>query len=367
MSSTSRGLTNERIVRRLLTTICVAIFFSPFAANGSRCVWSQEDPSAPCDALVDEFFTLTSEFDSPLLRDRDLAEEELTRRFVEFEPVWQDRAFLTDGEISAEARQRFEFCEARWRRETFDRAHETFQAAWTLKRGAERGSVRISWSEPMRVVYLVPVFETFLWRDPLELLELRPAAIHSAPEILPEVDEQFVELETKLDFANSTQKGESERDGDIVDSLDAERRADGIGSVEVLAGLELREWILPVSIDDRKRRVFRSGDLTLDAPIAKRREKGGWIVRLGLEYDFVFDAFDSHRAWLVKDDFALKIAGSDQKLKPVRTRFRARNARGVDVELEFADDLELDSALADGRCRLICRAPRFLARMKIIL
>ena len=78
--------------------------------------------------LEEEFFDLLWRCDSPSLARRDAATLELTRRFWEFEPIWSDRAFLTDGEIGFDARLRFERAEEETRFASLNTAKNAFAA-----------------------------------------------------------------------------------------------------------------------------------------------------------------------------------------------------------------------------------------------
>ena len=304
---------------------------------------------AQTSELEDSFFALMTEFNSPLLKDRDAAEEELSRRFVEFEPIWQDRRFLTNGEVSFEARHRFEVVEARRRMEVASAARRAFTAQWRVESGETTyGKVDVSREAPIRIVYLTPEFDAFFWRD-ADGGVWRPVACRSAPEILPDSDDETIEIEAPIERVDSEISDASEQSS---------------GSFTTLAGLDLREILIRVFADDQEL-TLKSGELTLRGATAQRLENGDWTVSFRLEYDFPFDAFDSHRVWFDKDDFALVCENKSEKIAPTRLRLRNRAANGVDVDLDFAEDVELDVALIAAQARLECRLPRFFAFLKI--
>ncbi|MDD3590761.1 MAG: hypothetical protein PHO46_10900 [Thermoguttaceae bacterium] len=300
-------------------------------------------------ALEDAFFTLMAEFQSPLLKDRDAAEEELTRRFVEFEPVWQDRRFLTNGEVSPEARRRFEVAEARRRAAVAAEARASFSAQWRVDVGERtRGAVKIARGVPMRIVYLTPEFSSFLWKDAVDGGLWAPVAAQSSPEILPDFEDAAIEIETPLKRVDSEQGGSVDKSS---------------GVVSLLAGLDLREITIPVSTD-AEIATSCSGDLTLHGARAERLEHGGWTISFRLDYASAFDAFDSHRVWFGKEDFALVCENNEEKIVPTRLRTHSRSVCGVDVELDFAQDVELDVALIAAQARLACRLPRYFAFLR---
>lgn len=294
-------------------------------------------------SLAEEFFELMADFNSLELAERDAAEERLLRRFAEFEPVWMCRRFLTSGEISAEACERFQIVEARWRRQTFEKVKSAFSMEWSLDREAMRGKTSIRWREPCRVVYLVPALDAFQWGS--EPVALRSVTAYSSPEIAPRYDESCVDIETTLE------------ETEIVSN-------DNRGKFDALVGLDPREIELPVQVEEGVTETLRVGELTLSGAAALQLEKGGWRISLRLRYDQAFDAFDSHRVWLDKNDFNLKMLNGEL-IAPVKMRLQARNPHGADVVLEFADDVELDVAIVAGGARLSCRLPRFFARITV--
>ena len=319
------------------------LFAALISCAATLCVYAQTSE------LEDSFFALMAEFDSPLIKDRDAAEEELSRRFVEFEPIWKDRRFLTNGEVSFEARHRFELVEARRRMDVATLARRAFGARWSVERGETTyGKVDVSRSEPTRIVYLTPEFDSFFWKD-ADGSVWRPVARRSTPEISPDFGDETIEIETSLERVDS----------EIADAPEKSR-----GSFTTLVGLDLREISIRVFADDREE-TLKSGELTLQGATARRLEKGGWSVSFRLKYDFPFDAFDSHRVWFDKDDFALVCENRTERIVPTRLRLRNRSANGVDVDLEFDDDVELDVALIAAQARLECRLPRYFAFLRI--
>ena len=134
-------------------------------------------------ALERAFWETLARCESPILLERDAAEDALVERFAEFEPFWQDRRFLTNGEIGAEARARFELAEARRREQVFEECVAAFEAAFEIDApatpetqngkeeaigeigriegnegvgeigevGEARGRIRLRWRAPLRI------------------------------------------------------------------------------------------------------------------------------------------------------------------------------------------------------------------------
>lgn len=243
------------------------------------------------------FFELLGRCDSPILSERDAAEDALFERLAEFEPIWQDRWFLTNGEVSPEARLRFELAEARFRQKTFEDCVAAFAGAFergggtadvgenggngensenasdgwlsgnekngTDNRNGEddgetRGVVRLRWGEGTRIVYLIPDWGAFERRDDAGRL-WRPSDRFSAPEIAPEFGATETALETRweLDDWEDGTAGEDEtaKDGEIGEnkaSAGNEKVATGggkttvVGFFEGLFGVDVRDWRLPL-------------------------------------------------------------------------------------------------------------------------
>ena len=124
--------------------------------------------------------------------------------------------------------------------------------------------------------------------------------------------------------------------------------------------------------------VFQSGDAVARVGETTINEKGETTARVRFEFAEAFDAFDSHRVVLDKEDFVLIIDGDEsgrpgsereevarKRWKPIRWRVRERSARGALFELDFSNDATLRQAAAEGRARLLCRVPRFFLRANI--
>lgn len=415
-------------------------------------------------ALEEAFFETLGRCESPLLVERNEAEDALFERFAEFEPIWQDRRFLTNGEIGAEARQRFELAEARYRAKasndcvaafetTFEtvasEAAETQNSEDKKKKGNAaneenseyeksgellRGRVRLRWKRPLRIVYLVPDWSAFERRDAAGE-RWRPNGRFSAPEVAPEFDASTLTLETtweRVDAGEKTalngekgEKGESGEKGENEgNAANGEGETTVVGAFEGLIGGDFRVWLLPlgrgalkksVEENDREKKngedgetattrqtlepnagflsVFQSGDAVATVGETTMKENGETIVRVRFEFAEAFDAFDSHRVWCDKGDFALVIDAGDDKAgasdvfdvsdaknksrtetkadeeteasekgrrwSPIRARVRERSANGALFELDFPNDAALREAVATGRARLACRVPRF--------
>ncbi len=214
--------------------------------------WANFEDGKGSAALEEAFFETLGRCESPLLVERNEAEDALFERFAEFEPIWQDRRFLTNGEIGAEARQRFELAEARYREKAsndcvaaFETTFETVAPELEERKNREeegnegngddggneknggngddegneknggnrkneenkgvgengesgetlRGFVRLRWEKPMRIVYLSPDWSAFERRDGAGK-RWRPSGRFSVPELAPEFDASELTLET---------------------------------------------------------------------------------------------------------------------------------------------------------------------------
>lgn len=437
-------------------------------------------------ALEEAFFETLGRCESPLLVERNEAEDALFERFAEFEPIWQDRRFLTNGEIGAEARQRFELAEARYREKAsndcvaaFETTFETVASEESEGQNSEdkeekegeaeggnrenrkngellRGRVRLRWERPLRIVYLAPDWSAFERRD-ADGKRWRPSGRFSAPELAPEFDaseltletiwERVDEEETALNEGNeenrengagegnekkekSRENGASEgneKNGKSRENGENERNGEGktavVGVFEGLIGGDFRVWTTPlgpVAFENAMKgknekeeskesdvttasratdlnvdfpTVFQSGDAVATVGETTIKENGETTARVRFEFAEAFDAFDSHRVWCDKGDFALVIdAGNDKagasdvfdvsdaenesrtetkadeeaeasekgrRWAPIRSRVRERSANGALFELDFPNDAALRKAVATGRARLACRVPRF--------
>lgn len=324
-----------------IVCVTVVLLFLTAVLDRPRQLTAQEMTR---EALEEEFFELMEAFNSPKLEERETVEETLFRRFVEFEPVWKDRRFLTSGEVSAEACERFLSVESRWRYSVFEETKNSFSCEWRLEDDNKRGIAQISWDAPCRAVYLIPALDLFFWSGCDGVW--RSVVGNSLPEITPAFEERKIEVESAVERQDEDKQGNS-------------------FYLDALLGLDLREIELPVFMEEEEMTPLRSGELTLEGALATKLEQGGWKIAVRFEYDQAFDAFDSHRVWFDINDFALKTAENEATIAPKKMRSRFRNARGTVVELEFEDDVELDVAIVAGIARASCRLPRFFARMAI--
>lgn len=406
-------------------------------------------------ALERAFGETLARCESPILTERDAAEDALAERFAEFEPIWQDRRFLTNGEIGAEGRARFELAEARFRRRAFDECVAAFRAAFELDAaaipetreekigevdevgeigetdevGETRGRIRLRWGTPLRIVYLTPDWDSFERRDG-EGGRWRPSGRFSTPELAPEFDASELTVETVWERVAPERNGENGGNGEAEPIGEIRGNAaigeNGgkttvVGAFEGLIGGDFRVWSLPlgktaakfgeneensenktargetVEEDERENRVdfptvFQSGDATATVGETLRKENGETTARVRFEFAEAFDAFDSHRVWFEKSDFALTIDQNDgeeksggkdkengedevkeenkvkekgaerageRRREPIRLRARERSARGVLIELDFPNKPSIQKAVEEGRARLECRVPRF--------
>ncbi|MGI6400657.1 MAG: hypothetical protein ACOX0A_00835 [Thermoguttaceae bacterium] len=335
------------------TTLFVAIF--PFLAASAEIPPRSELASTN---LEDEFFELMWLCDSPLEAERDAALEELTRRFDEFEPIWQDRTFLTNGEVADEASRRFALAEAGYRASRIEAARASFDVQWRVQDAVSHGELtpptrdataRVIWREPLRFVWLSPDFRFFFWRAPDTFELWRPRSLFSAPELFPGLDADRVDLDFVLEPS----------------ALSDEPQANSV-AFDALIGVDPRPWRIPVTMGPGGPEEYRSVELTLRdvraEPLANDRRR----VSLRLKYDAAFDAFASHRAWYDATDFHLLIA-PETRVAPLRLRVRDRVATGERIELEFESDAALDEAFRKGAVSLECRLPRFFIRTRIVL
>lgn len=398
------------------------------------------------DALERAFWETLARCESPILLERDGAEDALVERFAEFEPIWQDRRFLTNGEIGAEARARFELAEARRREQVVEECVAAFEAAFEIdapaipetrngevdgvgetgeddkankagevdeigedgEEGGTRGRIRLRWEAPLRIVYLTPDWNAFERRDGAGR-RWRPSGRFSTPELAPEFDATELTVETVWERVETQNK---ENEGNEGNGEDGENEASGknattvAGLFEGLVGGDFRVWRLPLTAPrtengedgengeafDDYPRVFQSGDATATVGETVLKENGETTARVRLEFAETFDAFDSHRVWFDKSDFALFVEQNDKKdnngqneeaewedvlkeaetertvgrrWEPIRLRARERSARGVLLEFDFPNEPTIRAAVEQGRARLECRVPRFFFWIKI--
>ena len=330
------------LVFRLVAS-CVWVFIFVFV-DALWCVGSE---------LEDAFFEILWRCDSPWLTERDYAEDELTKKFVDFEPIWKNREFLTDGQISAEARQRFELAEASWRQNAAQKTYDSFKTEWNVgapKSDDEGGLtrrlvLRVEWDATSRIVYFVPKFDALFWRDETDGSVWRPVARFSSPELLPERDVASLEIETTLERV----EGDEAENSRVSRSL----------SFETLVGIDART--LEIEVGSTTTGKIRSGALTIKGATGTRTERGDLLVSFRIDYDAALDAFDSHRAWFEKNDFTLNLEGAENGLVPKRMKTRGRANAGVDIELYFDSNDELDAAFFSKQARVAARLPRFFA------
>lgn len=374
-------------------------------------------------ALERAFWETLARCESPILLERDAAEDALVERFAEFEPFWQDRRFLTNGEIGAEGRARFELAEARRRERILEECVAAFEAAFEIDAptvsetrngedgeigeveenkgtgevGETRGRIRLRWGAPLRIVYLTPDWSAFERRD-AEGRRWRASGRFSTPELAPEFDATELTVETVWERVE-TQNGEDEGKGkDEGNGAFGEGATTVVGVFEGLVGGDFRVWRLPLTAlktgngedgengGDDYPLVFQSGDAVATVGETVLKENGETTARVRLEFAEPFDAFDSHRVWFDKNDFALAIDRNDEKdnseendkaewegelkkgetertdgrrWKPIRSRARERSARGVLLELDFPNEPAIRAAVEEGRAQLEARAPRF--------
>lgn len=406
-------------------------------------------------AFEEAFFELLGRCDSPILSERDAAEDALFERFAEFEPIWQNRRFLTNGEVSPEARRRFELAEARFRQKTFEDCVAAFEGAFesgggtadvgengengedasdgrlgeNKKNGADnrdgeddgetRGVVRLRWGEGTRIVYLIPDWGAFERRDDAGRL-WRPSDRFSAPEIAPEFGATETALETRWELDDWEDGTVAEKNGTAEDDEIGENKASAgngkvatgggkttvVGLFEGLFGVDVRDWRLPLpafarensenereggnkedgvgegkrvdwekSTGPNRANVFQSGEVRAVVEPPRLNANGETTAIVRLEFAEAFDAFDSHRVWYDRNDFALCIddgsandgdgSPSKGRWEAIHLRTRGRSVRGVAFELDFPSDPALRKAIERGTARLLCRVPRFFLRATI--
>ena len=358
--------------RRIIAILVVAA--GAFGATGdNRGALAKLGGDAENAALEEAFFETLWRCESPLLIERNEAEDALFERFAEFEPIWQDRRFLTNGEIGAEARRRFELAEARYRDEAFDDCAAAFKATFeTVETEAEgernrgdegnnveknekngedgetlRGFVRLRWEKPLRIVYLSPDWSAFERRDG-DGTRRRPSGRFSAPELAPVFDASELTFETTWERVDGEETaGDGENRGSAENG---EGKATVVGALEGLIGGDFRVWTLPLGAvasrnaktassgesakdgkDERgdqaeeKREtaavgvdfptVFQSGDAVATVGETTINAKGETTAQVRFDFAEAFDAFDSHRVWCDQRDFALIIDAADEKLE----------------------------------------------------
>ena len=87
------------------------------------------------------------------------------------------------------------------------------------------------------------------------------------------------------------------------------------------------------------------------------------VATIALNYDGAFDAFDSHRVWYDRLDFALAPDAEESRLLvPDAATRSGRTATGERVELRFTLEEEVDAS----RARLICALPRFFVGTRLL-
>lgn len=322
---------------------------------------------ARLEKLEEEFFDLLWRCDSPSLARRDAATRELTRRFWEFEPIWSDRAFLTDGEIGVDARLRFERAEEETRFASLNAAKNSFvahvffsetketreeldaPADGTDDAVAERrfGTLTFLWDVPMRVVWIAPILSDCAARDEETNALWIPSSRFSSPELQPDFDAQSVEYEAF--FVRSAESASGALEEGIL--------------FDVVAGVEPRAWTLAFPAESEgKDRVYRSLGLTV-ALSPLKIEGTQCVARFSLDYDVAFDAFDSHRVWYDRCDFALAPDCEEPRLLvPDAATRSGRMATGERVELRFTLEEDVDAS----RARLICALPRFFVGTRLL-
>ena len=314
--------------------------------------------------LEEEFFDLLWRCDSTSLTRRDAATRELTRRFWEFEPIWSDRAFLTDGEIGCDARLRFERAEEETRLASLDAAKNAFAARidfaetketresldapadGTNDAASERrlGTLNFSWDVPLRLVWLAPILSDCATRDAGTNALWIPSSRFSTPELQPDFDAQGVGYEAYF------VRGEEPTPGEFDEGI----------LFDVVAGAEPRP--LALAFPASEERVYRSLGLTV-AVSPLKIEGAQCVATIALNYDGAFDAFDSHRVWYDRLDFALAPDAEESRLLvPDAATRSGRTATGERVELRFTLEEEVDAS----RARLICALPRFFVGTRLL-
>jgi hypothetical protein len=295
-----RGAIGRRAVAvfGLVAALTGATLGAPNDDGGDWANW--EKGNGDVAALEEAFFEALGRCESPLLVERDEAENALFERFAEFEPIWQDRRFLTNGEIGAEARQRFELAEARYREKASNDCVAAFETTFEAvalevaekeersggKKNDEpngrnagngesaqnseeaendesagngeflRGRVRLRWGSPLRIVYLVPDWSAFERRDAAGK-RWRPSGRFSAPELAPEFDASTLTLETTWERVDAGEKtalnGEKEENGE--NAANGEGKTTVVGAFEGLIGGDFRVWLLPLGRGALKKSV----------------------------------------------------------------------------------------------------------------
>lgn len=312
------------------------------------------------DALEEDFFDVLWRCDSPLSEKRERAKDELTRRSAEFEPVSCERAFLTNGEISTTARDAFLDAEERY----YERVVEEQTSGFVFSSvdvsgpgadGRRRVVAKVTIPERVRVIYLVPDFSRYALALPETSTRWIPTSPYAAPEIQPGIAERTIEIEATLHEA----RGDDQR----------QETSEEVG-IEALVGCDLRPIAIPIENGDLepKTKSYRVGELSYSgAKLTAQDER-----RVSLDFSFTYaepyDAFDSHRAWLDRADFALALQrddGAPACIFPVKLQETSRNASGARVRLTFEiSDIPAENEPVSNKWTLLWRAPRRLVSFR---
>lgn len=326
-------------------------------------------PGVTTTPLEDDFFDLLWRCDAPDSAVRDSAAKELTRRFGEFELVWMNRAFLTDGEISETAAAQFLSAEAAAYERDAEESRRAARVEWNVGApeiaddGVEtrHAVLRFSWNRQTRFVWAAPDLRNCRWREPGTGRLWRPRARFSQPELIPGFDDDFLDVEIVLE-----PDPEFDADGFSASDDSGGEAAGAVAAFDALAGIGTRVIRIPVGWEDAGEREYRIGGLTLrGAPARYDSRSGEWTIALRLQYAEPFDAFDSHRAWYDANDFKLTIPSAEKTLSPVKFRAAERDAYGERIELTFRAP-EIDDAAKNGEAWIQCRLPRYFVRERRI-
>ncbi|MDO5309826.1 MAG: hypothetical protein Q4G03_10120 [Planctomycetia bacterium] len=310
----------------------------------------------------EEFFELLWRCDAPTLVQREEAETELNQRLIEFERFWMC-ADLTDGQVGAEARLRFQRACERRRARLCREAFATLAPSWSFQppeaddasqRQRARACGRVTLPKDARVIYYIPELTRLFWQGDDQAENVwRPRFRNSAAEIAPQPDDVELTFETPL-----VEEGVWELPLDAVEPNDANREQLGFCA---LAGLDDREMLLPVRIKSQDALIgkFQSFDLTLTEPVAQINDDV-IAITLQLQYADAYDAFDSHRVPIRNEDFALLYydqVGELQRVTVESSQQTQRDAHGVALCLRFA----APPNHGEGALTLECHVPRFWA------
>jgi len=252
---------------------------------------------------------------------------------------------------------------------------------------------------------LTPEWSAFERRD-VAGRRWRSSERFSTPELAPEFDATELTVETVWERVetqneeNGEKKENKGNKGNKGNGAFGEGATTVVGVFEGLVGGDFRVWRLPLTAlksensedgekggnDDDYPLVFQSGDAVATVGETVLKENGETTARVRLEFAETFDAFDSHRVWFDKNDFALTSERNDEennsekkeetrregelkkggtegaeerRWKPIRLRVRERSARGVLLELDFPNEPSIRAAVERGRARLEGRVPRF--------